>query len=119
MTTQQILNRYGDIARGQVSVHQRSAQPADAPAQTPLSATSNRSNNGPLATRVDVDPYQTNAWQKQRSVRHVQAPGQDYGVPDSPFLRDRAGSASSHDSFGPAGGRRSYYTKPGTTGVVS
>ncbi|ERF68489.1 hypothetical protein EPUS_05628 [Endocarpon pusillum Z07020] len=129
ITAQQILTRYGDIARGQVPVHQQNAHPPDAPAQTPLSAASNRSNAAPLATRVDVDPYQTNAWQKQSSVRHVQAPGaasypagqpsQSYSAPDSPFLRDRAGSASSQGSFGAAEGRRSYYMKPGTPGVVS
>jgi hypothetical protein len=129
ITAQHILTRYADIARGQIPVHQQIGQSADAPVQTPLSSTSNRSNNVPLATRVDVDPYQTNAWQKQSSVRHVQAagaasypagqPSQLYGMPDGPFARDRAGSGSSHGSFGPAGGRRSYYMKPGTTGVVS
>jgi hypothetical protein len=128
LTTQQILTRYGDIARGQVPVHQRSAQAADGPVPTPLSATSNRSNNVPVATRVDVDPYQTNAWQQQSSVRHVQAsaapyapgnPNPDFSAPDSPFVRDRAGSGSSQGSYGPAGGRRSYHMKPGTTGIVS
>lgn len=27
--------------------------------------------NVPTATRVDIDPYQENAWQKESSVRHV------------------------------------------------
>lgn len=126
MTTQQILTRYGDIARGQLPV-QRNAQAADAPAQTSLSGTSNRSNNTPLATRVDVDPYQTNAWQKQSTVRHVQASGavsystgqtnQEYSNPDSPFMRERAGSVGSQGSYGAAGNRRSENLKAGTTGL--
>ena len=127
MTTEQILTRYGDIARGLLPA-QRNAQAPDAPAQTSVSGTSNRPNNIPLATRVDVDPYQTNAWQKQSTVRHVQAPGvnsdsagkpsQEFGSPDSPVVRERAASVGSQGSHGPAGNRRSDHMKPETTGVV-
>jgi hypothetical protein len=32
----------------------------------------------PVVTRVDTDPSQANAWQKESSVRHVQEPSMPY-----------------------------------------
>jgi hypothetical protein len=134
LTTKEILLRYGHIVKGHVQANQASVQAADAPAQGPLSASSSNKAPGPVATRVDVDPYQANAWQKQSSVRHVQnaypaggsgaglsAPQQDFNfsAPGSPYARDRSGSQGSQSSFGQAGGRQSYQTRPGTLGVTS
>lgn len=134
LTTKEILQRYGDIVKGNVHANQASVQAADAPVQGPLSASSSNKSTGPVATRVDVDPYQTNAWQKQSSVRHVQnahpasgsgaalsAPHQDFNfsTPSSPYARDRSGSQGSQNSFGQAGGRQSYQPRPGTLGVTS
>lgn len=133
LTTKEILVRYGDIVKGNVQSNQPFVQAADAPAQVPLSASSSRSP-GPVATRVDVDPYQANAWQKQSSVRHVQnaypagsngaglsAPQQEFNfsAPNSPYARDRSGSQGSQGSFGQVGGRQSYQNRPGTLGVTS
>lgn len=82
---------------------------------------------GPVATRVDVDPYQATAWQKQSSVRPVQniasglsAPQNDFNfsAPNSPYARNRAGSSGSGGSQGATpGGRQSYQQKPGQMGI--
>jgi hypothetical protein len=132
LTTKEILQRYGHVGRGNVQASQASVQAADAPAKGPLSASGSNRPTGPLATRVDVDPSQANAWQKQSSVRHVQnaypaggngsglnAPQQDFnfGAPSSPYARTRSGSQGSQGSFG--GGRQSYQPRPGTLGVTS
>jgi hypothetical protein len=134
LTTKEILIRYGHIVKGNVHANQASVQAADAPAQGPLVASSSNRPTGPVATRVDVDPYQANAWQQQSSVRHVQnaypsgsggagltAPQQEFNfnVPVSPYARNRSGSQGSQNSLGQAGGRQSYQTRPGTLGVPS
>ena len=120
ITTKEILARYGHIARGQVQ--RQTAGAADAPIRSPASA---MPQVGPVATRVDVDPYQTTAWQKQSSVRPVQnmasatsAPANDFqfSAPNSPYARGRAGSADSSGSHGvqsqPAG-RQSFQPRAG------
>lgn len=134
LTTKEILLRYGDIVKGNVQANQASVQAADAPARGPLAASSANKSTSPVATRVDVDPYQANAWQKQSSVRHVQnayPPGSsgvgltasqqefNFNASGSPYARNRAGSQGSQNSFGQAGGRQSYQTRPGTLGVAS
>ncbi|EXJ57013.1 hypothetical protein A1O7_07357 [Cladophialophora yegresii CBS 114405] len=124
LTTKEILSRYGHIAKGQVQ--RQTASAADAPIRSPASGST---PVGPVATRVDVDPYQATAWQKQSSVRPVQnmasatsAPANDFhfATPKSPYARDRAGSADSSGSHGAQPqpvGRQSYQTRPGQMGV--
>ncbi|KAK5446233.1 Rho-type GTPase activating protein Rga1 [Exophiala xenobiotica] len=123
ITTKEILSRYGHIARGQVQ--KQTVQPADAPIRSPASATSSM---GPVATRVDVDPYQATAWQKQSSVRPVQniasatsGPQNDFNfsAPNSPYARDRAGSSGSGGSHGGTpSGRHSFQPRPGQMGIA-
>jgi hypothetical protein len=131
LTTKEILSRYGDIVRGNVA--KQTVQGPDSPAAPPSAAGSSKSPV-PVATRVDVDPYQANAWQKQSSVRPIQNFGppsaqQDHGFapPMGQFaIRDRAGSAGSREgevSYGGGGGgtgsaRQSYQNKAGL-GVAS
>lgn len=124
LTTKEILSRYGDIVRGNVQKH--TVQGPDSPAM-PHSAAGSSKSPIPVATRVDVDPYQATAWQKQSSVRPVQnlgPPGaqQDFNfsAPTSPFaMRERAGSAGSQEvAYGGGSARQSYQNKPGL-GVAS
>lgn len=128
LTTKDILTRYGDIARGTVSTSQR-VQGPDAPASGPLSASStvNSRTNGPVATKIDVNTSQQDAWQKQSSVRPVQnstsgGPAHDFnfGTPTTPYARERGGSQSSQGSYGAdvANQRGSYQQKPGPLGVT-
>jgi len=72
ITTKEILKRYGDIGtnggpRRQVETEQSSL---------------GRSKDGralaPVVTRVDGDPSQAYAWQKESSVRHIQEPSAPY-----------------------------------------
>ena len=110
LTTKEILSRYGDIVRGNVQASQRFVQGPDAPAQqSPLSATNSARGtpNGPVVQRVDADPYQSNAWQIQSSVRPVQnaaaGPMADnfaYAAPSSPNARQRSESQGSQGSLG-------------------
>jgi hypothetical protein len=128
LTTKDILTRYGDIARGKVSTFQRGVQGPDYPASGPISTTSSLNNrtNGPVATRIDVNTSQQDAWQKQSSVRPVQnstsgGPVHDFnfGTPNTPYARERGGSQSSQGSYGAGAGQRgSYQQKPGPLGVT-
>ncbi|KAL2444235.1 Rho-type GTPase-activating protein 1 [Exophiala dermatitidis] len=121
LTTKEILSRYGHIAKGQIQ--KQTVQAADAPVHSPSSTNS----IGPVATRVDVDPSQATAWQKQSSVRPVQnvasttsGPANEFnfGTPNSPYARKRAGSNDSAGSHGAAPtGRQSYQPKPGQMGI--
>jgi hypothetical protein len=125
ITTKEILSRYGDIVKGNVQTTQKTVQGPDAPAQGPPSGSnSNRSAN---VTRIDANPYQTTAWQKQSSVRPVQnaasaqsAPQHDFNfsAPNSPYTRDRSGSQGSGD-YGTSSARQSYQPKSGTMGVTT
>ena len=92
----------------------------------PLSTTSSQSNNVPLAQHVDIDSSQNTAWQKQRSVRHVDAAhtldgggslGPTYGTPDRPNLQDRTHSARSQFASGASAGQGSHQVKDGAPGV--
>ena len=72
ITTKEILKRYGDLSlnggpRHQVETEAAQNRPKD---QRPLA---------PVVTRVDTDPSQAYAWQKESSVRHVQDPSTAYG----------------------------------------
>ena len=127
ITTKEILTRYGDIARGNVATSQRTVQGPDAPVSGPLSASNSLNNrsNGPVATRIDVNTSQQDAWQKQSSVRPVQnaaadapAHGFNFATPDSPYARERGGSQSSQGSYSVGNQRGSYQQKPGSLGVT-
>ena len=73
VTTKEILKRYGDIAkqpeRHYVTVH---AQSADMPGRSQEPNGNGSRVGAPPITRVDTDPNQAFAWQKESSVRHVQ-----------------------------------------------
>ena len=115
ITTKEILKRYGDIAR--FPGPQRTVTNADS-----LSSHGKEGRgNVPIATRIDTDPYQATAWQKESSVRHVQGPGVsttypsssqntppqqthfEFSNPNSPY-RQRAGSVSVDSQGSPVGG---------------
>ncbi|KAL2381047.1 hypothetical protein RJ035_006591 [Blastomyces gilchristii] len=71
ITTKEILKRYGgDLSK--IATPQRAPPTAEG---TPVRTGSGRAVNPPLATRIDKDPSQANAWQMQSSVRHVQPAG--------------------------------------------
>ncbi|EEP76544.1 conserved hypothetical protein [Uncinocarpus reesii 1704] len=67
ITTKEILKRYAEI--GKMPAPNRTTTGLDS---LPARSGSNRGGNTPVATRIDGDPSQATAWQKQRSVRHVQ-----------------------------------------------
>src|SRR5689334_13814064 len=77
ITTKEILKRYGDIGTNGVK-HQVETTEAGSPM--------GRSKDGsgraqaPVVTRVDTDPSQAHAWQKESSVRHVQEPSMPYAA---------------------------------------
>ncbi|KAI4236839.1 MAG: hypothetical protein L6R40_006028 [Gallowayella cf. fulva] len=131
ITTKEILKRYGDIGRSAAHHPQITDPLSNNTNNEPLpnsreSNTINGSNPAaraaaPIITHVDTDPYQTNDWQKESSVRHVQGSGdsrtpnypnhdqstppQGYNGlrdPDSPYHR-RQGSSDSQASHGSAG----------------
>ena len=107
-------------------MRKQTVQGPDSPA-APRSAGGSSKSPIPVATRVDVDPSQAYAWQKQSSVRPVQnlgPPGQqqdfNFSAPISPFAaRERKGSAGSQEvSYGGQGGnsaRQSYQKGMGVT----
>ncbi|TVY29771.1 Rho-type GTPase-activating protein [Lachnellula hyalina] len=76
ITTKEILKRYGDIGQNGGARHQvetvEGLSPSKDDGGRPLA---------PVLTRVDTDPSQTNAWQKESSVRHIQEPSAPYGAP--------------------------------------
>lgn len=127
LTTKQILKRWDDIKKDGLPTAQQFVQSADAPGQGPPSGSGSQRSK-PVVTRVDTDPYQADAWQKQSSVRHVQGPGGpsngqfegtttpqhnfEYSAPNSPYARERAGSGGSRGSFDALNGRQSYQPKP-------
>jgi hypothetical protein len=75
ITTKEILKRYGDIGingpRHQVETE-----------QSPMGRSRDGSGRAlaPVVTRVDTDPSQAHAWQKESSVRHVQEPSVPYAA---------------------------------------
>ena len=117
VTTKEILKRYGEIAkmpeRHQVNVK---AETADMPGRGQGSGASNPRPGAPVITRVDVDPHQEHAWQKEASVRHVQQngapsyPSTSHSTPpqlqteftnrNSPYHHYRTGSSDSVRSNG-------------------
>lgn len=107
------------------NVQRQTVQSSDMP--PPSQASGSGRSYVPLATRVEADPSQASAWQKQSSVRPVQntaagAPMHDFNfnAPNSPYTRERTGSSGSQGSYGGTPNQRqSYQTKPGTLGVTS
>lgn len=70
ITTKEILKRYGDIGTNGGPRRQVETE------QSPLGRSKDGSGRAlaPVVTRVDTDPSQAYAWQKESSVRHVQEP---------------------------------------------
>ena len=118
ITTKEILKRYGDIVKDKKSL---SGQGGDTDLTPMRSLESNGNSSGntrvgaPVVTRVDTDPHQLHAWQKESSVRHVvgnsghthisgfnqNTPPQhqlDFSNPSSPY-HQRAGSTDSAASY--------------------
>ena len=80
VTTKEILKRYGEIAKTPEH-HAGGVRPEMVETQTSRPSEMNGNNTrpgAPLITRVDTDPSQLNAWQKESSVRHVQGIGPSY-----------------------------------------
>ena len=76
VTTKEILKRYGEIAKKPDSHHVNiKAETADIPIRSPDAGGGNSRAAAPPITRVDTDPSQLHAWQKESSVRHVQQNG--------------------------------------------
>ncbi|TVY87304.1 Rho-type GTPase-activating protein, partial [Lachnellula willkommii] len=78
ITTKEILKRYGDIGQNGGARHQ-----VETVEGSPPSKDDGRRPVAPVLTRVDTDPSQTNAWQKESSVRHIQEPSGPYGAPNN------------------------------------
>ena len=103
---------------------QRTVQAADAPVQGQISGSSKAT--GPHAARVEANPSQMSAWQKQSSVRQVHNGNSavqqefDFGTPQAQFARQRTDSQGSQNSgYATPNGQQTYQTKPGTLGVAS
>ncbi|KAG0647994.1 Rho-type GTPase-activating 1 [Hyphodiscus hymeniophilus] len=75
ITTKEILKRYGDLGASGGPKHKVET------VESPLSSRSKDSGRplAPVVTRVDTDPSQAFAWQKESSVRHVQDPNVPFG----------------------------------------
>ncbi|RFU29205.1 hypothetical protein B7463_g7140, partial [Scytalidium lignicola] len=69
ITTKEILKRYGDIGANGGPKHQ--VETTESPMNRPKDGNNSRAQ-APVVTRVDGDPSQAYAWQKESSVRHVQ-----------------------------------------------
>jgi hypothetical protein len=76
ITTKEILKRYGDI--GSLGGQKHTVETVE----VPVGKTSKEGGTRPLApvvTRVDTDPYQAHARQKESSVRHIQETSGSFG----------------------------------------
>lgn len=78
ITTKEILKRYGDLGAAGGPRHE---------VHTTEGAQRSKDGSGralaPMVTRVDTDPSQAYAWQKEASVRHVQDPSAPYAGPSN------------------------------------
>ncbi|KAK0119924.1 hypothetical protein ONS95_011349 [Cadophora gregata] len=72
ITTKEILKRYGDL--GAAGGPRRTVETES----SPLGKSKDGRPLAPVVTRVDTDPSQAYAWQKESSVRHVQDPPAPY-----------------------------------------
>jgi len=118
ITTKEILKKYGERARAPLIA----AGPGEsAVIESPRSREGNKSNITPVATRVDMDPNQTNAMQNESSVRHVKegfsGPGMyaesggssGFATPNMPYTHRN----DSRDSLG-SPSRKQYQNGPGS-----
>jgi len=113
MTTKEILKRYGDRNKGQGPAHTPTITDPSAEEMGSPRSQANRPAHNPVATRVDTDPSQANAWQNESSVRHVkdnaELGGQGaLGTPQMPYTMrndstESHGSPSRKDKFGEKG----------------
>ena len=116
VTTKEILKRYGDITK-RADIQKAAAY---RPAEFGDVRSHNADNSGSAAekaaegtaTRIDHNPQQTKAWQKESSVRHVQG---NNGLPVPPYGRpSQSGSpAQPQDEFGSS---RPYHHRQGSGG---
>ena len=102
ITTKEILKRYGDIGRSPAHRPIITEQAADS---TPSRSKDNNTPNNakpaaPVITHVDTDPYQTPAWPKESSVRHVQ--GQAQGAPTYPSTSNNTPPQQQYEFNNPA-----------------
>ena len=142
ITTKEILKRYGDVGKS-TKVHLIADNENAEPPLPQKESNGNARANAPVVTRVDKDPHQAKAWQKESSVRHVQGNGgpafssapnyQNAHPQDTPpqvhfeftspnnSYHQRAGSNDSATSFTASGRnpqRQSGWGKPGVTGPM-
>ena len=138
ITTKEILKRYGEVVKSParpVGPSQTSLAPDGNPMidSLPRRETSGNARAGTSGfTRVDTDPSQARAWQKESSVRHVQGNGspayyasgppsaqnlnqntppqmqfEQFEAPNPPYReRERTGSDDSGGSYGKMNGMR-------------
>jgi len=103
ITTKEILKRYGDRNKGQGPAHTPTiTDPSADEMGSPRSREGNRPAHNPVATRVDTDPSQANAWQNESSVRHVKDNAElnntgNLNTPQMPYTM-RNDSTESHGS---------------------
>ena len=74
VTTKEILKRYGEVAKSP-DRHFGNTKPEIADAPIRSSDSNGSRTKAPKATRIDTDPNQAHAWQKESSVRHIQQNG--------------------------------------------
>jgi hypothetical protein len=127
ITTKEILKRYGDIATSAAHRPQITTQPPDAPPSSKDSSANTSRATAPIITHVDTDPYTSQPWPKESSVRHVQGPGAaplypavgdsrgtppqrewESAHPNSPYVHQRQGSSDSQVSQNAPLQRQSY-----------
>lgn len=87
VTTKDILKRYGDIAS-------KVPQGGPAAATSPPRSRDGRNPTTPIFHRVDTDPSQAVAWQREASVRHVPGPPQPQQAPLNPNLHPSANNVN-------------------------
>jgi len=78
ITTKEILKRFGDLGINGGPRHQVETTESSSPSGRSKDSSSRAL--APVVTRVDTDPSQTFAWQKESSVRHVQDPNAAYNT---------------------------------------
>lgn len=132
ITTKEILKRYGDIGTNGGPKHQVETTESSSPGGRHKDRAL-----APVVTRVDTDPSQAFAWQKESSVRHVQDPsvphnggqGHNQNTPPQQWQNDieapspythRNGTPDSQAEGQRAGYRNSGWGRPqnGSVGVT-
>ena len=83
VTTKEILKRYGEMPKARFPATFR-VEGADAPAQRTAESGDMYRGGTLVAPRIELDPQQTQAWQQESSVRHVQGNGISYAHHTAP-----------------------------------